>query len=305
MGAGQPHQPGHLVGDAGVDLVGQRPLRPSGGALLGVGQPVVHRVVEPGRQQHGHARVAHAALRQLVEAVQDLGQVGQVVVPARGVRPGDDQLVTKGRVAGERPATREGHGDIEPCFAVAARECKGGAMTVGVEDRAPAEAPARREIGVTELDPPRRAPEPDGHPDGAGGHGRRVRRHRRRRLLVGRVLGRRDLRRLHPVPQRGPVGAAAHVPQADAQQPAADAAARAEPAGLPALRGRGRRPLRGEVRGERHGRLPRLRRPQRRPQRARRPSPRYAGWTSTRRAPSATPRARCTPSRASSRWPAT
>ena len=31
------------------------------------------------------------------------------------------------------------------------------------------------------------------------------------------MLGRRDLRLLHPLPQRGPLGAAAHVPQADAQ----------------------------------------------------------------------------------------
>ena len=51
------------------------------------------------------------------------------------------------------------------------------------------------------------------------------------------MLGRRDLRLLHPLPQRGPLGAAAHLPQADAQLPAPDAAARAEPARLPPLRG--------------------------------------------------------------------
>ena len=167
-------------------------------------------------------------------------------------------------------------------------------MTVAVEDRTPAQAPARREIGVTELDPARRPPEPDGHPDGPGGHGRRLRGHRRGRLLVGRVLGRGDVRRLHPLPQRGPLGAAAHLPRADAEQPAADAAARPEPAGLPALRGRRRRPVRGEVGRERHGRLPRLRRPQRRAQRRATRSPPSAAWTSTPRAPSATPRARCT-----------
>ena len=48
--------------------------------------------------------------------------------------------------------------------------------------------------------------------------------------------------------------------------PAPDAAARPEPARLPALRGHGRRPVRGQVGRERHGRLPRLRRAQRRAQ---------------------------------------
>ena len=42
-----------------------------------------------------------------------------------------------------------------------------------------------------------------------GRHGPGLRGHRPGRLLVGRVLGRRDLRLLHPLPQRGPVGAAA------------------------------------------------------------------------------------------------
>ena len=41
------------------------------------------------------------------------------------------------------------------------------------------------------------------------------------------MLGRGHLRLLHPLPQRGPLGAAAHVSQADAQFPPADAAARA------------------------------------------------------------------------------
>ena len=65
--------------------------------------------------------------------------------------------------------------------------------------------------------PARRPPEPAGHPDGARGHGRRLRGHRPGRLLERRVLGRGDLRLLHPLPQRGPVGAAAHLPQADAE----------------------------------------------------------------------------------------
>ena len=46
----------------------------------------------------------------------------------------------------------------------------------------------------------------------------------------------------------------------------ADAAARPEPARLPALRGPRRRPVRREVRRERHGRLPRVRRAERHPQ---------------------------------------
>ncbi len=103
-----------------------------------------------------------------------------------------------------------------------------------------------------------------------------------------RVLGRRHLRRLHPLPERGPVGAAAHLPQADAEHPAADAAARPEPARLPALRGHGGRSLRREGGRERHGRLPRVRRAQRHPQPARAPSRRCGAPASTPRAPSAT-----------------
>ena len=122
-----------------------------------------------------------------------------------------------------------------------------------------------------------------------GRHGPRLRGHRPGRLLERRVLGRGHLRLLHPLPQRRPLGAAAHLPQADAQLPAADAAARAEPAGLPPLRGHGRRPLRGQVGRERHGRLPRLRRAQRHPQ----PPPRARGRPphrqARRRARSATP----------------
>ena len=88
------------------------------------------------------------------------------------------------------------------------------------------------------ADPARRPPEPDGDAHGDGGHGPRLRGPRQGRLLVGRVLGRRHLRLLHPLPQRGPLGAAADLPQAHAQHAAADAAARPEPAGLPPLRGR-------------------------------------------------------------------
>ena len=50
--------------------------------------------------------------------------------------------------------------------------------------------------------------------------------------------------------------------------PAADAAARAEPAGLPALRRYRGGPLRGEGGGERDGRVPRVRRAERHPQSA-------------------------------------
>ena len=144
--------------------------------------------------------------------------------------------------------------------------------------------------------PPRRPPEPDGDADGDGRHGSRLRGPRPGRLLVGGVLGRRDVRLLHPVPERGPLGAPAHVPQADAEHPAADAAARPEPAGLPPLRRHGGRPVRGEGGGERDGRVPRLRRAERHPQPAARRSRPCGAPASTRRAPSATPSARCTPS---------
>lgn len=77
------------------------------------------------------------------------------------------------------------------------------------------------------------------------------------------MLGRRDLRRLYPLPERGPVGAPADLPPTHAEQPSPDAAARSEPAGLPPLRGHGRRQVRREVRRERHGRLPGVRRAQR------------------------------------------
>ena len=60
-------------------------------------------------------------------------------------------------------------------------------------------------------------------------------RHRHRRAglcrraagaLLARMLGRRDLRRRHALPDRGPVGAARRHPRARAEHPAADAAAR-------------------------------------------------------------------------------
>ena len=62
--------------------------------------------------------------------------------------------------------------------------------------------------------------------------------------------------------------------------PPADAPARPEPARLPPLRGHGRRSVRGQVGGERHGRVPRLRRAQRHPQ----PPPGPGGRASHRQA---------------------
>ncbi len=134
-------------------------------------------------------------------------------------------------------------------------------------------------------------------------HGSGLRGHRSGGLLERRMLGGGDLRFLHPLPQRGPVGAAPHVPQAHAELPPADAPSRAEPARLPALRGHRRRPIRGQVGRERHGRLPRLRRAQRRPE----PPPRPRGGPADRQALRGDHLlhhlARCTPSRSSSRWP--
>ena len=93
-----------------------------------------------------------------------------------------------------------------------------------------------------------------------------MRRPRQGRLLVGGVLGRCHLRLLHPLSQRRPLGAAPHLPAADAQLAPADAAARPEPARLSPLRGLRRRSLRREVCRERHGRLPCLRCAERHPQ---------------------------------------
>src|SRR5664279_4105864 len=58
---------------------------------------------------------------------------------------------------------------------------------------------------------PRRPPEPHRHPYGDGGHGRCLRRYRPGWLLECGVLGRGDVRRLHPLPERGSVGAPADL----------------------------------------------------------------------------------------------
>ena len=84
--------------------------------------------------------------------------------------------------------------------------------------------------------------------------------------------------------------------------PAADAAARPEPARLPPLRRYGGGPLRRQGGRERHGRLPRVRRAQRHPQSAARRLRPCGAPESTRRAPSATRSARCTPPATSWRW---
>ena len=86
------------------------------------------------------------------------------------------------------------------------------------------------------------------------------------RLPLARVLGRRHLRRVAALPRRGPLGAPAAHQEARRAHAAADAAARPEPRRLPPLRRRHRAPLRLQGGGERHGRLPCLRRPQRHPQ---------------------------------------
>ena len=88
------------------------------------------------------------------------------------------------------------------------------------------------------------------------------------RLLGGRVLaggvGRRDVRRRAALPRRGPVGAHRAAARAHPERLPADAPARAQPARLRALPGRGRPRvrLRGGRRGRRH--LPDLRRAEQR-----------------------------------------
>ena len=131
-----------------------------------------------------------------------------------------------------------------------------------------------------------------------------LRGHRPGRLLERRMLGRGHLRLLHPLPQRGPLGAAAHVPQADAQLPPADAAARARTCWATATTrtrsstaswtSRPRTAWTSSASSTRSTTSATSSRAMRR-----RPPHRQA----RRRGRSATPPRPCTPSRSSSRWP--
>ena len=150
---GQPDQPGHL-GDRR-----SRPPRPAAPAPPSV--PSVPRPRAARRtRRRGTTRPAapaaggtHTACSgELVEAVQDLAQVGQVVVGRARAPTRPRAAVAQARPA--RPAAtapRVVTKPIQARFAAGAQECKAGRMTVAVEDRTPAQAPARREIGVTEL----------------------------------------------------------------------------------------------------------------------------------------------------------
>ena len=94
----------------------------------------------------------------------------------------------------------------------------------------------------------------------------RPRAHGLHRLPLARVLGRRHVRRVAALPGRRPLGAPAPDQEARRAHAAADAAPRPEPRRLPPLRRRHRAPVRLQGGRERHGHLPRLRRPQRHPQ---------------------------------------
>ncbi len=82
-------------------------------------------------------------------------------------------------------------------------------------------------------------------------------------LLVPGNLGRRDLRRLHPLSRRGSLGTPAPAQGRDAADAAADAAARTEPARLSPLRRRRGREVRRARRRQRHRRVPYFRCPER------------------------------------------
>ena len=88
------------------------------------------------------------------------------------------------------------------------------------------------------------------------------------------------------------------VPQAAAEVPTADAAARTESAGLSPLPGQSSGAIRREGGGERHGRVPLLRRAERLAQSADVDQGREEVPASTRKEPFATPSARCTRSTA-------
>ena len=128
--------------------------------------------------------------------------------------------------------------------------------------------------------PARRAPVAVGDADAHQGHPGHLGGGGRRRLLRHRVLGRRDVRRLHALPARGSLGTSAPNQGRLQEDPPADAPARAELPGLQALSRRRAGALRGEDVRERHGHLPLLRRAQRRAQ----PRGRHQGRQEIRRA---------------------
>ena len=92
MGAGQQHQPRHLVDQLRVDVGGLQ-LRSCqrGRSFLVVGLSGVHRVVEP-RRQLGRLGVV-AVLGQQPDGVEHLAQVPFVVVPAVRLAPAVEQIL--------------------------------------------------------------------------------------------------------------------------------------------------------------------------------------------------------------------
>ena len=97
---GEPHEPADL---GGVDLARQRALGPPGRQLLVVSGPGVHRVVEPRSQQHRLAGEADTRVGELVEPLENLGQVAQVVVAAGRIGVRRYQLVAEVVVPGQGP----------------------------------------------------------------------------------------------------------------------------------------------------------------------------------------------------------
>ena len=93
---------------------------------------------------------------------------------------------------------------------------------------------------------------------------RRPRRPHHAGAVVGRVLGRGDVRRRAALPRRGPLGAAGRAARGDPQHRPPDAAARTQHGRLHAVPHRGHRGLRARGRRDRHRRVPHLRRAQRR-----------------------------------------
>ena len=108
-----------------------------------------------------------------------------------------------------------------------------------------------------------RAPVPYRHEDEHQGHDPRPREDGRGGVLGPRDVGRGDVRQLHALSGRGPLGAAARHPFPNQEHQTSDAAAGAEPRGLSALCGRCGEGVREACGGGRHRHHPRLRRPER------------------------------------------